>query len=715
MAASNVDLLAKFAGKNILITGGLGFIGSNLAIRLVGLGADVTLVDSLIPQYGGNLFNIESIKDCVRVNIADVRDEHSMDYLVRGRDYLFNLAGQVSHTDSMSDPHTDLEINCHAQLSILEACRKYNPAVKIVFASTRQIYGKPDYLSVDEKHPLHPTDVNGINKMAGEWYHILYNNVYGVRTVSLRLTNTYGPRMRVKDARQTFLGLWIRQIVEGKPIEVFGDGTQLRDFKYVDDVVDALLLSAADNAVNGQVYNLGHQEVTSLRELAELMVQINGSGEYRLVPFPPERKVIDIGDYYADFSKFQQALGWSPRCRWPRASEGHSSTTDGTATTTGKGYDVGLRAGEVMIPVFDLRRQTVSIRAELDEAIRRVLSSGWDTLGQEVEAFEREFASWVGVSHCVSVGNGTDAIAVALRAVGVRPGDEVITVPNTVVATVAAIELAGARPVSVDVCPDTQLMDISRVEQAISPRTKAIVPVHLFGQAVDLDPLLELARRHGLVVVEDCAQAHGAIYKGKRVVSLGHAAAFSFYPTKNLGALGDGGAVATNDAAVADHARLIRQYGWRQRYISDVEGMNTRLDELQAAVLRVKLRHLDAWNAARRVRAAWYRDAIRTDKVDLPYERDYGESVYHLYVVRTSSRDALAAHLKARSIGTSVQYPVPIHLQPAYRRLAPPGALPVAERLAQQILSLPMYPELTEEEVHTVASAVNAFVAAAVA
>lgn len=313
MAVSHADLLAGFAGKDVLITGGLGFIGSNLAIRLVGLGADVTLVDSLIPQYGGNPFNISPIKDSVRVNIADVRDQYAMNYLVQDRDYLFNLAGQVSHTDSISDPYTDLEINCRAQLSILEACRRYNPSVKIVFASTRQIYGKPDYLPVDEKHPLHPTDVNGVNKMAGEWYHILYNNVHGVRAVSLRLTNTYGPRMRVKDARQTFLGIWIRNTIEGKPIEVFGDGAQLRDFNYVDDVVDAMLLSAASDAVNGQAYNLSGQEVASLRDLAELMVRINGGGEYRLVPFPPERKAIDIGDYYADSSKFRQTLGWVPK------------------------------------------------------------------------------------------------------------------------------------------------------------------------------------------------------------------------------------------------------------------------------------------------------------------------------------------------------------------------------------------------------------------
>jgi len=301
-----------FREKRILITGGLGFVGSNLSRRLVQMGANVTLVDSLIPEYGGSLFNIAGIEDQVKVNIADVRDEYSMDYLVQGQDYLFNLAGQTSHLDSMRDPYTDLEINCRAQLSILEACRKRNPGIKIVFASTRQIYGVPDYLPVDERHLVHPVDVNGINKMAGEWYHIVYNNVYGVRACALRLTNTYGPRMRVKDARQTFLGIWIRRTVEGKPFDVFGDGRQVRDFNYVDDVVDALLIAATSNEANGKVFNLGADDPISLLDLASLLAETSG-GEYRVVPFPPERKAIDIGDYYADYRLLRGKLGWVPQ------------------------------------------------------------------------------------------------------------------------------------------------------------------------------------------------------------------------------------------------------------------------------------------------------------------------------------------------------------------------------------------------------------------
>ncbi len=308
------EIERHFAGRRILITGGLGFIGSTLARRLADAGARLILVDSLIPDYGGNLFNLDGYADRVTVNIADVRDEYSMDYLVRGQDLLFNLAGQTSHLDSMRDPYTDLEINVRSQLSILEACRKNNPGIKIVYASTRQFYGKPDYLPVDERHLLHPTDVNGINKMAGEWYHIVYNNVYGIRATSLRLTNTYGPRMRVKDARQTFLGVWLKQVLCDEPILVFGDGQQLRDFNFVDDVIDALLLAALDPQADGQIYNLGSLEPPiNLLDLAQLLVCINGHGEYRLVPFPPDRKVIDIGDYYSDFTKIKQALGWTPR------------------------------------------------------------------------------------------------------------------------------------------------------------------------------------------------------------------------------------------------------------------------------------------------------------------------------------------------------------------------------------------------------------------
>ena len=301
-----------FSGANVLVTGGLGFIGSSLGRQLVALEAKVTLVDSLIPEYGGNLFNIHDFRDKVSIELADVRDTKAMAALIKKRDFLFNLAGQTSHLDSMTDPLTDLNINAVAQLHILEACRLHNPDVKIVFASTRQIYGCPEYLPVNEKHPTNPVDVNGINKLAGESYHLLYNNIYKIRACALRLTNTYGPGMRVKDARQTFLGVWLRRVIEGEPIQVYGDGRQLRDFNFVTDVVKALLRAAGDPASEGQLFNLGHWEHISLEELAALLVRLNKHGRYELIPFPADQKAIDIGDYYGDFSKIRKALGWSP-------------------------------------------------------------------------------------------------------------------------------------------------------------------------------------------------------------------------------------------------------------------------------------------------------------------------------------------------------------------------------------------------------------------
>lgn len=308
-----IDFTEKFKNKNVLITGGLGFIGSNLACRLVSLGAHVTIIDSLVWAYGGNLFNIKDINDKVKVNIGDIRDRYSINHLIKNKDYLFNMAGQVSHIDSMKDPFTDLEINVTSQISILESCRQHNPDIKIIYPSSRQIYGKPQYLPVDERHPIRPTDVNGINIMSGEWYHILYNNVYSIRTVSLRMTNVYGPRQLIKHNRQGFIGWFIRQAVEGKEIQIYGDGAQKRDLNYVDDVCDALLLAAISEKANGRIYNLGSSEVIALKDLAELIIAIAGKGSYKLISWPEEKKKIDIGDYYSDFSKIKNELDWEPK------------------------------------------------------------------------------------------------------------------------------------------------------------------------------------------------------------------------------------------------------------------------------------------------------------------------------------------------------------------------------------------------------------------
>jgi UDP-glucose 4-epimerase len=302
-----------YHGRRVMITGGLGFIGSNLARALVDLGADVLLVDSLIADYGGNRFNIEGLESRLRVNIADVRQQSTMNYLVRDREIIFNLAGQVSHIDSMRDPETDLEINCRAQLTLLEACRRHNPGVKVVYAGTRQIYGKPASLPVDERHLVRPTDINGINKAAGEYYHLVYDSVFGIRACSLRLSNVYGPRQLVKHNRQGFIGWFIRRAVEGGEIQVYGDGSQLRDFVYVDDVVEAFLCAGARDALNGDVFNVGGSEPISLRDLVRLLIETAGSGTAAFVEWPADKVAIDIGSFYTDSTKFRSATGWRPK------------------------------------------------------------------------------------------------------------------------------------------------------------------------------------------------------------------------------------------------------------------------------------------------------------------------------------------------------------------------------------------------------------------
>lgn len=359
------------------------------------------------------------------------------------------------------------------------------------------------------------------------------------------------------------------------------------------------------------------------------------------------------------------------------------------------------------IPFIDLSAEYRALQAEIDTAVARVLAGGWYILGQEVAAFEAEFAAYCGAAHAVGVASGTDALLLALRALEIGPGDEVITVSQTAVATVTAVTLSGAAPVLVDVEPDFYTLDAAQLTQAITPRTKAIIPVHLYGQPANLDAILALAQQHGLYVIEDCAQAHGALYKGRRVGSFGHLAAFSFYPTKNLGAVGDGGAVVTQDAGLAQRLRWLRQYGWQERYISALEGYNSRLDELQAAILRVKLRYLDTANAQRRTLAQAYQQQLAGLPLMLPQERPLTEHVYHLYVLQSGARDALQAHLHANGVGTAVQYPVPIHRQPAYAHLR--ARLPVTEALAGRILSLPMYPYLPADHLASVCQAVTNF------
>jgi dTDP-4-amino-4,6-dideoxygalactose transaminase len=362
------------------------------------------------------------------------------------------------------------------------------------------------------------------------------------------------------------------------------------------------------------------------------------------------------------------------------------------------------------VPILEFKSQYRAHQTEFDAAIREVLEASWFILGRQGEAFEREFAAFCGAEHAVGVGSGTEALHLTLLACGVGPGDEVITVPNTAVPTVCAIDFTGATPVFADIDPVAFTMDPADLERRVTPRTKAIVPVHLYGQPAEMEPILSFARARGLKVVDDAAQAHGAACRGQRVGALADATAWSFYPSKNLGAYGDAGAVTTNDPELARRLRMLRNYGEEERYYHTIRGFNSRLDEIQAALLRAKLRHLDAWNDRRRAIAARYGKAIRHPEIRLPTEAPWARHVYHLYVVRTPRRDALREHLAAREIGSQIHYPLPVYRQAAYAHLrVPSGACPHAERAAAEVLSLPIYPELTDEQVEAVASAVNEF------
>jgi dTDP-4-amino-4,6-dideoxygalactose transaminase len=367
--------------------------------------------------------------------------------------------------------------------------------------------------------------------------------------------------------------------------------------------------------------------------------------------------------------------------------------------------------GVEMILCSNPLSQYLSYKSEIDKAISRVLNGGWYIIGEETRAFEEEFARYVGVSYAIGVGSGTDAIHLALRTCGIGKDDEVVTVSHTAVATVAAIELAGATPVLVDIEEDFYTLDPEKLEKVITKNTKAIIPVHLYGQPANLDPILEIAKKFNLIVIEDCAQAHGAMYKDKKIGSYGDMACFSFYPTKNLGAVGDGGIVVTDNKDLAEKARSLREYGWAERYVSHLAGFNTRLDEIQAAILRVKLQHLDEDNGKRRRIAGLYEKGLSDFSLILPKERDGVTHVYHLYVVRSGERDYLRAFLKSKDIGTLVHYPVPIHLQPAYQgRLTGGSGLLRTEKAAREVLSLPMYPELGEEETMKIVNAIKEFI-----
>jgi dTDP-4-amino-4,6-dideoxygalactose transaminase len=368
------------------------------------------------------------------------------------------------------------------------------------------------------------------------------------------------------------------------------------------------------------------------------------------------------------------------------------------------------RDGTLMILCANPAAQFQSYQAEIEAAVLRVMRSNRYILGAEVEALESEFAAFIGTTSAIGVANGTDALELAMRSLGIGRGDEVVTVSHTAVATVAAIEAAGAVPVLVDVEPEFFTLDPNQLQEVLTPNTKAVIAVHLYGQAANLGVIGEFCAKNGLFLIEDAAQAHGARWAGRRVGSIGHLGCFSCYPTKNLGAIGDAGLVTTSDDGLARKIRSLREYGWQRRYISESAGRNSRLDELQAAILRVKLRHVDADNSKRTAIATKYRQDLNESVVSLPRVREYSDPVYHLYVVRSAARRSLVEHLEKRGVQTGIHYPVPVHLQPAYKgRIRTAGDMRVTERLAAEVLSLPMYPELSSAEIRQVIEAVNSY------
>ena len=516
----------------------------------------------------------------------------------------------------------------------------------------------------------------------------------------------YGPRQLIKHNRQGFIGWFIRLALEDKTIQIYGDGAQLRDFVHVDDAADAFLRAGADDTCNGEVFNVGGSEPISHRDLTSLLIAAAGSGRVEYIEWPAEKKAIDIGSFYADSSEVPYVHGMDADNHAARGSRVDTRVLPRELRTIcRRGRPAGNRVSRFRIPFGSPapREDGPAVRS----AIERVVHSGWYVLGPEVSAFEAEFAAACGAEHAVGVGTGTDAIALILRGLGIGAGDEVITTPLSAAYTALAVMMAGARPVFADIDPARHTLAPAAVERAITARTRAILPVHLYGQAADMDALMPIAARHGLAVVEDACQAHLATAAGRPVGTIGVAGAFSFYPTKNLGALGDGGAIVTNDAALASKLRRLRNGGQTDRYHHAEPGINSRLDELQAAVLRVRLSFLSEWTARRRSLAAVYRTALSGTRIQVPVECDPGH-VYHLFVIRTQQRAALQQHLAAGGVETLVHYPVPIPRQPALASQLPTDC-PEGNRACDEVLSLPMHPGLDAADVETVAACVRSF------
>ncbi len=711
------DYEKEFEGKIIMITGGLGFIGSNLAHKLVKLNPKkIIIVDALMPNQGGDIRNVESIKDKLEIPFLEdgglnINDERLINYL--DVDYIFNLSGSVNHIQSKKNPVEDLKINLSSHIEFLETCKKYlekNPykRFKILFSSTRDIYGKTksEELPIKENFNVeNPADPEGINNHSAEYYHLWYGKTFGFPIVSLRLTNTYGPRQKIKNPGQGFFGYFIYKSLKNEEIELWGNGEILRDFNYVDDVIDAMLSSIVSEKTDFQIYNLGsfikkdnrYQEigdnVCSIKNAAEIILKMTNQGSYKNIPFPEENKKIDPGHVYLDATKIYNDIGWYPK----------TSLKDGINKTIlfykENDYHLNNNLSEKKenISFLDLNKYHKSIYKEIEQSIKNVISKSNFILGEELEKFENEFAKYCEKDYGVGVGNGTDAIKIALMALDIKEGDEVIIPVNTAIPTAMAIKDVGAEVKFVD-CNEDHLINVNDIENKINKKTKAIVPVHLYGKACEMNKIIDIAKKYNLKIIEDCCQAHGTLYNGKKVpvTSIG---CFSFYPSKNLGCLGDGGIIITNDKSLNDKFKLLRNYGQSSKYQADIIGINSRLDEIQAAILRIKLKYLDNFNNKRKELALIYDNLLKENKNIIINNYDSGCN-YHLYVIRSKNRDELSNYLKSKKINTLIHYPIPLHMQKSFSYLDHfEDDFPNASKFSKEILSLPMYPELKNEEI----------------
>jgi dTDP-4-amino-4,6-dideoxygalactose transaminase len=483
---------------------------------------------------------------------------------------------------------------------------------------------------------------------------------------------------------------------------VFGDGLQLRDFNYVDDAVDAFLAAALDPKAQGEVFNLGGHEPINLKTLADLMIGLHGGGRYEIIPFPPERKAIDIGDYYSDYQKTSGALGWRPRVGLTEGLSAASTTIANTALSTNENS---------MVLMNDFKAEPEELIRKQAAAAERVIRSGWYILGKELQAFETRCAERCGIAHALGVGNGMDALEIGMTALGIGPGDEVITTPMTAFASTLAILRAGATPVFADIDPGTAILDPVSAARCVTPRTKAVLLAQLYGRCADMDVWTAFCRDRNLILVEDCAQAHLSEWKGRKAGTFGPFGAFSFYPTKNLGAIGDGGMIITGDAKLAEKVKRLRNYGQSQRYHHPEKGLNSRLDEIQAAILSERLEWLEPYTKRRRGIAEAYFAGIKNPAIHLLDRPAAPEaSVHHLFVLLTDRRDELGAFLKSRNVDNLIHYPVSVHRQePCLQLSRDPEGLPNSEAHADRCLSIPCHPQMTDGDVRTILDAVNEF------